>query len=216
LPVPILARLLTGLGDLLKLDGSRVSPSEYAIESPAQPVHDLARWLEWTGAKINETSPGRGYFEIQIPTTHAAGDTQVGVADPYALLAAIAQIEIARLEIWLIQCWPTASDGDLTSCGLSLTFPATMATGGGAITHGFPLAFYTGTDRQYSEDGVAATYFSFDRTGSAWGGGAPTPMFIPRGTLFTTVTVSSAAITTTRSHFLCWAGPVGTRPPGVA
>lgn len=211
----ILRRILTAFGDLYSADADKSAPEFVELSGSIAPVHDVSRRVEMESFALSAV--GRGYFNLTIPTTHAAADTQTASKNVYNELATISPVAISKLDVWLLDYGIVSPNATILTSGaaLALILPSDFPTLG-TPAEGIPLGLNVTTAGTIFFDGGAGT-FGAQRTGvvNDVRQNGQIPLFLPRGSVLTTRVTSSAA-GTFDSWFRLWAGFVGTRPPGVA
>lgn len=207
---------LLGLVDRLFVFPAGVSgaPTEYSVESPIQPVHELGRGAELASG-IGGVASG-GYWLIGPQHAHGAANQIQTVTDPRTVIRASGVPGVPPsdldMDVWYMQWsagWEETALNAIATASAAIWFP--IVPGRTAVQ---PLGIASWTaerDISDSAGGAATKLLSVDTNIPR-----PTlPIPLPIGAKFGTLTVSTAATTCTIAH-LCWVGPRGARPPGVA
>jgi len=197
---------LKALDRIYRFVGGLSGLREFELEGPIQPVHDLSRQSE-----LDPQLGVQGYFTVGQGQVHAGAGTLNGDYDPYAagVLPVAPGLEPAEIGVWVMSALQfTDTAGTFVIGNQTYTFP----TVAGAFQGGVEQLLFSFND----EIDIVATGGEMLCGDSARvTNQVPLPFFLPVGGTLTTQSEASAAATI-RSIITYWAGPLGTRPPGIA
>lgn len=190
---------------------------EVELDLPIQLVHNVSREIEVSSGY--GITPSGGYWLIGPTHTHAAADSQRSVTNPYTVVRANAAINATLppsnldIDIWYMGWSGMFETGGLiTAANSGIWFPPIPGQ-----TAAFPMLVWAAAGA-YAMTDLAGTGNAQVNSAAAAGyrpNGPLLPTPLPVGSLLGHLSTSSAATTVVIAD-LCWLGPKGCLPPGVA
>lgn len=189
--------------------GGNTGTRAFNLEGAIQPVHDLSREAE-VGSGYSQAL---GYFYTGVNEVHAGAATAYQDLDPFEQ-ATFQGRERSETGIWICGAHMTASTAIATVGIVTVKLPTITGAFSGQI---FPLFMFLPNSINTGSGGNVE--YQITSAGRISYSGAvlqphTLPLFIPNGTTMEFRTTASAA-GTIRLMALCWAGPLGVRPPHV-
>lgn len=189
--------------------GDRISPERVDLVQPISLVHDVGRELALESIQTDRQAGG--FFQVGQDNVHAVANTQENTVDVYGTLDASWGSPGERW-CWLMDSWVTANATVITAAQLSLGIPAL----GSALAQrdvvlgvwGQQSAFHDVEGTGFSVAGLLNANTQFEHL--------MRPIFIPPGSAGLGFRSVSSAAGTIRLSTICWVGPLGVYPPGVA
>lgn len=206
MPVRSALRTLAVFGRSFRFSGGIHGLDMFDLDSPVQPVLDVARAGELGSI---ETSFGAGgFFHVGTDQNHLGAGSLENDDNPAAILDSTWGVPGERW-VWLIDHWVACTNSNVTSAILSMSFPAL----GNAFALRDVLLRNYDNATQFHDPG--ASTFNIALLPGARFTAPMRPTLIPAGGLIGYRSTATGVVTM-RQTCLCWVGPIGVYPPGMA
>lgn len=195
---------LKALDRIYRFVGGLRGLSEFELDGPIQPVHDIAR-----EAELDSPIGLQGYFSITESQSHAGAGVLNDTYDPYASAPAFPGMEQSQGGIWVMAQHCTVGTGSFFVIANSSYVYPVLAGAFPASTEQLLFSFPDIVDQVTV--GLPILCGDLARVTNQ----VTLPFFLPFGG---SISINSEAsdVTVIVSTIVFWAGPLGTRPPGTA
>lgn len=203
----ILGRLFNAFPRVVQFPGTvQTAPEEFDIGAPIQPVWDVHRDAELSKLEIDRQAGG--FFQIGQDNGHGGAGVLTATVSVYANPPLPAAVLATNPWVWLIEAWFT------NNTSIASITEMTLSMGIAALGNAF-AARDVGLMRT-----PQASFFTFHNpAGTAFvvmsANVLARPIMIPFGGSLGFRSEATAACTC-RLNTICWVGPVGVYPPGLA
>lgn len=188
--------------------GGFMGVQDIDLDAPIQRVLDVHRQDELEAIQTDRRAGS--FFQVGDDHVHAIAGSLTAALDPYASLdASWGQAE--QRWVWLIRAALTATADVLAAQGASLNvgYPA---LGNALALRDFPICFWTNSGFTIDNGGTGSLAYQVSGNLTQIN---PLPILVPIGGRIRTFSQVSAA-GTIRFQTICWVGPIGVYPPGIA